>query len=216
MLSKRCLGVLAIAASACGSSSGGHAGATGQSSSGGDASTASGSSGGVTGSSSDGIMASGEGGGPGSSTASSIAMDLRGKSHFLVGMGNDLASDHDMDGAYTLGTTLDLHYAYLTGLQGIMGGWPDWNANGGFVDIMCSAADSHGVTPMFTLYSMAAQGEGNSAVLTQDSHMGPYWAGASCFSSALAPSASRRSLTSSPIGGASSCKARPTERRRCT
>ncbi len=76
-------------------------------------------------------------------------------------MGNDLASDHDMDGAQGTrwSTTLDLHYAYLTGLQG-MGGWPDWNANGGFVDIMCSAADSHGVTPMFTLYSMAAQGEG--------------------------------------------------------
>jgi hypothetical protein len=122
-------------------------------------------------------MASGEGGGPGSSTASSIAMDLRGKSHFLVGMGNDLASDHDMDGAYTLGTTLDLHYAYLTGLEG-MGGWPDWNANGGFVDIMCSTADAHGVTPMFTLYGMAAQGEDNSSVLTEDSYMGPYWDGA--------------------------------------
>lgn len=92
-------------------------------------------------------------------------------------MGNDLANDHNMDGAYTLGTTLDLHYAYLVGLQG-MGGWPDWNANGGFVDIMCGAADSHGVTPMFTLYSMAAQGEGNAAALTQDSYMGPYWAGA--------------------------------------
>ena len=31
---------------------------------------------------------------------------------------------------------------------------------------------------MFTLYSMAAQGEGNAAALTQDSYMGPYWAGA--------------------------------------
>jgi hypothetical protein len=47
----------------------------------------------------------------------------------------------------------DLHYAYLVGLLG-MGGWPDGNANGTFVNILTDSADAHGVTPMFTLYSM--------------------------------------------------------------
>lgn len=102
---------------------------------------------------------------------------LRGKANFLVGMGNDLNNDHNQDGAYTLGTTLDLHYAYLSGLQG-MGGWPDWNANGTFVDILFQSADAHGVTPMYTLYGMAAQGEGNDGVLTNDSYMQAYWNGA--------------------------------------
>jgi hypothetical protein len=97
--------------------------------------------------------------------------------HFLVGMGNDLADNHDNDGAYTLGTTVDLHYAYLSGLP-TMGGWPDWNANGGFVDIMTGTAAAHGVTPMFTLYAMAAKGDGNFAMTTDDTAMNLYWQGA--------------------------------------
>jgi hypothetical protein len=92
-------------------------------------------------------------------------------------MGNDLDNDHDKDGAYTLGVTLDLHYAYLVGLPG-EGGWPDWNANGTFVNILTDSAKRHGVVPMFTLYAMAAHGEANVKVLVDDSFMRPYWAGA--------------------------------------
>ena len=54
---------------------------------------------------------------PGSSRAGAIAAKL-GRSHFLIGMGNDLDNDHSKDGAYTLGATLDLHYAYMVGLPG--------------------------------------------------------------------------------------------------
>jgi hypothetical protein len=92
-------------------------------------------------------------------------------------MGNDLAQDHDQDGAYTLGVTLDLHYAYLVGLGG-QGGWPDWNAGGTFVDILAKSADAHGVVPMFTLYQTAAWGEGNISALANDGFMAPYWSGA--------------------------------------
>jgi hypothetical protein len=92
-------------------------------------------------------------------------------------MGNDLADNHDMDGAYTLGTTVDLHYAYLTGLS-TMGGWPDWNSGGTFVNILTDSAQSHGVTPMFTLYGMAANGDGNFAMTTDDTLMNLYWQGA--------------------------------------
>jgi hypothetical protein len=94
--------------------------------------------------------------------------------HFLVGMGNDLANDHNQDGAYTLGTTLDLHYAYLSGLP-TQGGWPDWNANGSFVNVLTDSADTHGVTPMFTAYMMASNGDGNFAMTTNDSAMSLYW-----------------------------------------
>ncbi|HEX3345133.1 MAG TPA: hypothetical protein VHS09_11205, partial [Polyangiaceae bacterium] len=96
----------------------------------------------------------------------------------LVGLGNDLDNDHDKDGAYRLGPTLDIHYAYLTGLPG-GGGWSDWNPNGGFVDMLVHSATTHGTTPMFTLYSMAAWGEDKEiAALTHDDFMKPYWAGA--------------------------------------
>jgi hypothetical protein len=114
---------------------------------------------------------------PLASRAAALATALRGKPNFLVGMGNDLAANHDLDGAYTLGTTVDLHYAYLVGLKG-MGGWPDWNPDGTFVDLLASTADKHGVAPMFTLYSMAAAGESNIGALADPAYMQAYWDGA--------------------------------------
>jgi hypothetical protein len=113
---------------------------------------------------------------PTNTTASAVATKL-GHSNFLIGMGNDLADNHDQDGAYTLGTPVDVHYAYLVGLLG-QGGWPDWNSGGTFVNILTDSAKSHGAVPMFTLYSMAAQGENRTDVLTQDAFMQPYWDGA--------------------------------------
>lgn len=95
----------------------------------------------------------------------------------MIGMGNDLDANHDKDGAYTLGATLDLHYAYMVGLQG-KGGWPDWDANGSFVNILSDSAKKHGTTPMYTLYAMRASGENNLTVLTDTDYMTRYWAGA--------------------------------------
>jgi hypothetical protein len=109
--------------------------------------------------------------------AADVAARLGRPSNFLIGMGNDLSNDHNQDGAYTLGVTLDLHYAYLVGLAG-QGGWPDWNAGGTFVNILTDSADSHGVVPMFTLYQAAAWGEANLGAFTNDAFMSPYWSGA--------------------------------------
>jgi hypothetical protein len=111
-------------------------------------------------------------------SASALAVRLRGDGHFLVGLGNDLEPEHDRDGAYRLGPTLDLHYAYLVGLP-TGGGWPDWNPDGAFVDMLVESANRHHTTPMFTLYAMQAWGEKNEmAALTNDKFMGLYWQGA--------------------------------------
>ena len=115
----------------------------------------------------------GVGGDGTAASAAALATMLRGNAHFLVGMGNDLAADHAMDGAYTLGVTLDLHYTYLVGIGA--GAWPTWNAGGSFVNLMTDSADAKGVTPMFTLYQMAAWGDGNLAGLADDSFMQSYW-----------------------------------------
>jgi len=129
-------------------------------------------------------------GGGGSGSAAQLAQRLNLTPHFLIGMGNDLAGasqgyDHNLDGVYTLGTKLDLHYCYLVGLMG-QGGWPDWNPSGSFVNIIADPAAAHGVVPMFTLYSMAARGEANLAVLTDDTFMRPYWDGAALLFDRLA------------------------------
>ena len=110
--------------------------------------------------------------------ASALAVRLRGSNHFLVGLGSDLEPDHDRDGAFRLGPTLDLHYAYLVGLR-TGGGWPDWNPDGSFVDMIVDSSNRHGTTPMFTLYAMSSWGEDKEiAALTNDAFMKLYWAGA--------------------------------------
>lgn len=115
----------------------------------------------------------------GTGPAATVVKALGRSPHFLIGMGNDLAGaadnwDHNKDGAYTLGVTLDLHYAYLVGTWAT-GGWSTWNSGGWFVNILTDSADNNGVTPMFTLYAMAGWGEGNLGALTSDAYMGPYW-----------------------------------------
>jgi hypothetical protein len=122
-----------------------------------------------------GSSASGGSTGGGTTSAKAVAQKL-GRDHFLIGMGNDLNNDHDQDGAYTLGVTLDVHYAYMVGLMG-EGGWPDWNSGGTFVNILADSAKRHGVVPMYTLYAMAAHGEANASTLTDDGYMRPYWDG---------------------------------------
>lgn len=160
-----------------GTSSGGSSASTGGTSNGGSSASTGGTSSGGTASSTGG--STGAGGSTtvsmGTPSAKALAAKL-GRSHFLIGMGNDLNNDHDMDGAYTLGTTLDVHYAYLTGLSNMNNtGWPDWNTDGSFVNILTDSAKSHGVIPMFTTYGMAAKGENNLSVLTDDTYMGDYW-----------------------------------------
>src|SRR6478735_518571 len=97
------------------------------------------------------------------STAAELAVQIGRKSNFLIGMGNDLADDHNQDGAFRLGPTLDLHYAYLSAYLNkdkSWGSWKDWNAGGSFINIITDYADAHGVVPMISLYSMAAAGDG--------------------------------------------------------
>lgn len=177
LISLGLVGTVIFAAAACssgGTGSGSTSGGGGQNGSsqgpGGPGAGPAGSTSNVASSGSSGTA----GGTPGSSSASEVAKKLGRSAHFLIGMGNDLDNDHSKDGAYTLGTTLDIHYCYLVGLPG-QGGWPDWNSNGSFVNIMTDSADAKGVVPMFTLYAMAAQGDGNTAVTTQDAFMKPYW-----------------------------------------
>ncbi len=93
-------------------------------------------------------------------------------------MGNDLNNDHSTDGAYTLGSTLDLHYAYLVAYLNAdksWGSWKDWNAGGAFVNILTDSAAAKGTVPMFTLYAMAATGDGNLSGLTNDVFEKGYW-----------------------------------------
>jgi len=115
----------------------------------------------------------------GPTSASMIAQKL-GRTNFLIGLGNDLDgnNNHDLDGAFRLGTTLDLHYAYLSAYKnadGSWGSWATWNADGGFVRIITDIADAHNTIPMVSLYAMAEQGDGNLSGFMDDSFEKSYW-----------------------------------------
>ena len=128
-----------------------------------------------------GASSAGGAGNPGtviSTTAAQLARQLGKPANFLIGMGNDLNDDHSMDGAYLLGSTLDLHYAYLSAyknMDGSWGSWKDWNPDGSFVNVLSDSADAKGVTPMYTLYAMAAYGDGNLSGLTDATFQKGYW-----------------------------------------
>ncbi|MDB4952638.1 MAG: hypothetical protein JWO36_207 [Myxococcales bacterium] len=99
-----------------------------------------------------------------------LAIDLRGKGDFMIGVGNDNT------GPYTRGVPIDLHYAYLVG-YGDQTGWPTWNANGDYPKLFAQTAASHTVTPMFTYYQLALELENhNDAVLADATRMHQYLA----------------------------------------
>ncbi|HEX3774934.1 MAG TPA: hypothetical protein VHV51_10750, partial [Polyangiaceae bacterium] len=171
------LSVCALGLAGCGSSSSSNGNAaTGGSSTSSGGSSSTGASGTTSTPSGGAVSVS-----SGPTTATAMASALGRKANFLVGLGNDLDpnSNHDMDGAFRVGTTLDLHYAYLSAYKnsdGSWGSWDSWNPNGSFVNVITDSADSHGVVPMFTLYAMAEQGDGNlMAAFSNDSVMKSYW-----------------------------------------
>lgn len=107
------------------------------------------------------------------SAAQRLAKRLRGKSSFLVGIGNGEAE------TYSLGVTMDLHYEYLVGVAGEGGDWPSWNTDangsGAYVTKVAEEADKHGTTPMFTIYMMASRGDGDLSLVTDGAFMKKYW-----------------------------------------
>ena len=111
--------------------------------------------------------------------AHAIATTLRGNAHFLVGMGNDLDGaptyDSNRAGVYMLGTTLDVHYTYLTGYSD-MGGWTTWNSPAGeFAGILADACQRNGgLAPMFSYYQLALEYENHVEVLHDAARMHVY------------------------------------------
>jgi len=109
----------------------------------------------------------------GTSSAAALARKLGRPARLLFGLGNGCAPV-DIQAQQI---SPDFYDRYLVGLPG-SGGWPDWNAGGTYVDIVAGDADSVGAVPMYTLYQMAAWGDGNLAGLSNTAFMTSYWSAA--------------------------------------
>jgi hypothetical protein len=124
----------------------------------------SGSGGGSSGSSSpDGSTA-------GTSSAAGLAAKLGKPARLLFGLGSTDTSDITAQGIQP-----DLYDQYLVGVGSTA--WPTWNSpTGDYVNVVAANADSVGAVPMFTLYQMAQNGDGNISDITDATFMTPYWA----------------------------------------
>lgn len=72
------------------------------------------------------------------------------------------------------GLTVDIYEQYLNGVG--KDSWLSWNSPAGaYADIVMQHADMVDAVPMFTLYQMAARGDGNIDGINDPSFMGPYW-----------------------------------------
>lgn len=88
--------------------------------------------------------------------ARDLAVSLRGKPHFMIGL------DNQGGGAFEeQGIKIDLFYAYLCCGYGASG-WIGWNKGGTYVDVICKKADSNKATPIFTYYQLALELENNN------------------------------------------------------
>lgn len=73
------------------------------------------------------------------------------------------------------GLRVDIYDEYLAGLGATS--WPSYNSpSGAYVQVVAKNADCMGAVPMFTLYQMAASGEGNMGALNDSTFMTQYWA----------------------------------------
>jgi hypothetical protein len=109
-------------------------------------------------------------------TPEQALLDKLGKGRrLLVGLGNDPTPDPASESAYHLGTPLDIHYLYLSGLPG-EDAWTEWDS-GRYLEIHAEAMKAAGVVPMFTLYQAATRGDGNLAPFADAAFMTSYWRG---------------------------------------
>ncbi|WP_239498098.1 hypothetical protein [Ralstonia sp. GX3-BWBA] len=67
----------------------------------------------------------------------------------------------------------DIIDTYLVGVG--QNAWPSWNTDGAYVTYTAQRVQSFGATPMFTLYQMASNGNGNLSGINDANFMNNYW-----------------------------------------
>lgn len=101
--------------------------------------------------------------------AATLAATLGKPSRLLIGLGS---TDATFIASQTL--HIDIYDQYINGVG--TDSWIHWNTPAGaYIDIVAKDADSIGATPMFTMYQMAALGDGNLLGLGNTQFMKDYW-----------------------------------------
>jgi hypothetical protein len=115
------------------------------------------------------IVGSGTSGGAGTGPAALLAARIGAPSRLLFGLGGQ--GSHDQKGEIQQQSIkVDIYDRYLSGV------WPTYNsAPCDYVCVVAREADAVGAIPMFTLYEMANNGDGNTSVINDTTFMTKYW-----------------------------------------
>ncbi len=93
-----------------------------------------------------------------------------GRNHFLMGLGPS-------DQRFPTSAKLDIKYTYLVGAKDPANGWPKYNSpDGQYATIRANDAAAKGAVPMFSVYELAALGDGNYTVVQNADYMKFFWA----------------------------------------
>ncbi|MBC3930504.1 hypothetical protein [Undibacterium curvum] len=107
-----------------------------------------------------------------------LATALGKPNQLLLGLGVQYLSDIASDAVvmpYFGVTKIDIYDRYLNGIDP-QTSWVGWNSpTGAYASMVASDAASLGAVPMYTLYQMASQGDGNTTWLTDTTLMTQYW-----------------------------------------
>ena len=174
ILSRRCISALtaSLLLFGCGGGGGGGGGTgiplvgspTGQSGTGGQS-----DGGQVAGNTSGGGTGGTSGGNAPVPATVALANKLGKPSRVLVGLGATSIDDMKSQDIHP-----DIVERYLVGVG--PGFWPTWNSpDGTYVTSTAQAAKDYGAVPMFTLYQMTANGEGNLSSINDATFMNKYW-----------------------------------------
>jgi hypothetical protein len=110
-------------------------------------------------------------GGTSPTTATVALVTKLGKpARVLIGLGST-----SIDQMKSQGIHPDIVEQYLVGVG--PGSWPTWNnPDGAYLTFTAQAIQAYGAIPMFTLYQMTANGEGNLSGISDATFMNKYWA----------------------------------------
>jgi hypothetical protein len=84
-----------------------------------------------------------------------------------------LGAGQSIDDMKAQGIHPDIIDTYLVGVGS--GSWPYWNTDGAYITYTAQNDRAYGATPMFTLYQMAAKGDGNLSGINDPNFMNTYW-----------------------------------------
>lgn len=110
----------------------------------------------------------------GGSLAAQLAVKLGKPKHLLIGLGTQGSGD-TIAAIDAQNLHPDIYERYLNGVGS--GDWTTWNSPAGeYVTLIANQAAARDAVPMYTLYQMAQNGDGNLSGINNSTFMTAYWA----------------------------------------